>query len=265
MIDSHVNLHHELFADDLEAVLARARAAGIHAMLSISDRIASTDAIAAITDHRPGLWRSAGAHPHYAKDHLDLTPEALVALAAAPKVIGIGETGLDFHYGWSPEADQERVFRTHIEAARATGLPLIVHTREADDLTGDILEEETARGAFPILLHCYTSGLRLLQRGLDLGACVSFSGIAAFKTAHEVRAAVALVPPERILLETDCPYLTPPPHRGRRNEPAFLPLVAGAVGAVHGLTAEAMGELADQAFHALFQRAARGETLAEAA
>ena len=265
MIDSHVNLHHDLFADDLPAVLERARAAGIHAMLSISDRIASTAAIAAITDHRTGLWRSAGAHPHYAKDHLDLTVERLLELAAAPKVVGIGETGLDFHYGWSPPEDQERVFRVHIEAARATGLPLIVHTREADDLTARILEEETARGAFPILLHCYTSGLDLLRRGLDLGACVSFSGIAAFRNAHEVRAAAALVPPERTLLETDCPYLTPPPHRGRRNEPAFLPLVADAVGAVHGLSGAQMAELADRAFHALFTRAAADERLAEAA
>jgi TatD DNase family protein len=265
MIDSHVNLHHELFAEDLEAVLARARAAGIHAMLSISDRIANTAAIAGITDHRPGLWRSAGAHPHYAKDHLDLTAEALVALAASPKVIGIGETGLDFRYGWSPQADQERVFRVHIEAARATGLPLIVHTREADDLTAAILEEESARGAFPILLHCYTSGLGLLRRGLDLGAFVSFSGIAAFKNAHDVRASVALVPPQRILLETDCPYLAPPPHRGRRNEPAFLPLVAAAVGAVHGLTGEEMAAKADAAFHALFGRARPGERLVEAA
>ena len=255
MIDSHVNLHHEAFADDLDAVLARAAEAGVHAMLSISDRIENTAAIAAITDHRPNLWRSTGAHPHYAKDHLDLTAGKLVELAAPAKVIGIGETGLDFHYGWSPEADQEQVFRAHIAAARATGLPLIVHTREADRLTGDILEEETARGAFPILLHCYTSGLDLLRRGLDLGAYVSFSGIAAFKNATEVRAAVALVPPERTLLETDCPYLTPPPHRGRRNEPAYLPLVAGAVGAVHGLSAEAMAETADRAFHALFQRA----------
>lgn len=255
MIDSHVNLHHEAFAADLDAVLDRAAAAGIDGMVSICDRIAHVPAIAAITDHRPRFWRTVGAHPHYADDHRDLSVTDLVALAGPDRVVAIGETGLDFHYGWSAADAQAAVFRTHIAAARETGLPLIVHTREADAQTAEILEEEMARGPFAILLHCYTSGEDLLRRGLALGASVSFSGIATFKTAAAVRACAAIVPPERILLETDCPYLAPVPLRGRRNEPAFLPHVAACIGAIHGLAPDDMARRADEAFFRLFSRA----------
>eukprot|EP01032_Pedospumella_encystans_P002885 gene2885-3394_t len=197
--------------------------------------MASLPAIEAISAPRNNVWHSVGVHPHYADDHQDLTISQLVAASANSKAIGIGETGLDFHYGFSAEAAQIAVFRTHIEAARATGLPLIVHTRQADELTAKILEEEMGKGAFKILLHCYTSGLDLLQRGLNLGAYVSFSGIATFKNATDVREAARLVPLDRLLIETDCPYLAPIPMRGRRNEPAFLPHVSQYLADFYGI------------------------------
>ena len=255
MIDSHVNLHHESFATDFDEVLERAAEAGVHAMLTICDKMASLPAIEAISAPRNNVWHSVGVHPHYADDHQDLTISQLVAASANPKAIGIGETGLDFHYGYSAEAAQIAVFRTHIEAARATGLPLIVHTRQADELTATILEEEMGKGAFKILLHCYTSGLDLLQRGLNLGAYVSFSGIATFKNANDVREAARLVPLDRLLIETDCPYLAPIPMRGRRNEPAFLPLVSQYLADFYGIEAREFADRTDRNFFALFDKA----------
>lgn len=257
MIDTHVNLHHEAFADDLDAVIARALEAGVDGMLTICDKTNNIPAIAAICDHRPRLWRSVGAHPHYASEHLYLTSEQLVELAQPEKVIGIGETGLDFHYTYSSLEAQVKVFKAHIEAARTTGLPLIVHTREADDLMGDILEEEFAKGAFPILLHCYTSGIKLLHRGLALGAYVAFSGIATFKNATAVREAALAVPRHRVLIETDCPYLAPIPMRGRRNEPAFVPYVSGFLASLYEMDASEFASQADANFFALFQRASQ--------
>jgi TatD DNase family protein len=255
MIDSHVNLHHEAFAEDLEDVLARARAAGVDGMLTICDKIHNIPDITAIADARPRLWRSVGAHPHYASEHLDLTSAHLVELAKPEKVVGIGETGLDFHYTYSRLEDQVQVFKAHIDAARVTGLPLIVHTREADQLMADILEEEMTKGAFPILLHCYTSGMELLQRGLALGAYVAFSGIATFKNATAVREAALAVPRNRILIETDCPYLAPIPMRGRRNEPSFVPHVSAFLANLYGMESHEFAAQADTNFFALFQRA----------
>jgi TatD DNase family protein len=255
MIDSHVNLHHEAFREDLDDVIARAKAAGVDGMLTISDKIENIPAIAAIADDRPRLWRSVGAHPHYASDHLDLTAQHLIDLAKPEKVIGIGETGLDFHYTFSPQDDQVQVFLAHIDAARTTGLPLIVHTREADQLMGDILESEMAKGAFPILLHCYTSGMDLLHRGLALGAYVAFSGIATFKNANAVREAALTVPRTKVLVETDCPYLAPIPMRGRRNEPAYVPHVSAFLADLYGMDHKAFADQADANFFALFERA----------
>ena len=222
LIDSHVNLHSDAFDDDREAVINRARAAGVKLMITICDRIASVPDVLAIADAHDDIWASVGQHPHNAKERPDLTADELIALARHPRVVGIGETGLDLHYKLSPLDQQVASFRAHIDAARALKRPLIVHTREADDLTGDILEEEYAKGAFPLLMHCYTSGERLVQRALALGAYFSLSGIFTFKAAHDVRAVAKLMPNERIILETDCPYLAPVPHRGRRNEPAFI-------------------------------------------
>ncbi|MEZ6030486.1 MAG: TatD family hydrolase [Hyphomonadaceae bacterium] len=222
LFDTHVNLHAEQFASDLADVLARARAAGVSRFVSICDRLDRYPAVKAIAHANPDIWCSVGVHPHYAKDFWTLEAETLVREAADPRVCGIGETGLDQHYGYSDITLQERSFVEHIHAARETGLPVVVHTREADDLTGDILEREYARGPFRLLMHCYTAGERLARRAMELDAYFSVSGILSFKSATDVRAVTGLVPLERIILETDCPYLAPVPHRGRRNEPAFL-------------------------------------------
>ena len=241
MFDTHVNLHADAYADDLPDVLSRAREAGVTRMLAICERLDSFPRVKAIADAHDDIWCSVGTHPHHAKDFTDTVAEDLISLAADPNVVAIGETGMDLHYGYSPEAEQVASFRTHIAAARETGLPLIVHTREADDLTADILEDEYAKGAFPILLHCYTGGPDLCQRGLALGAYVSVSGILSFKSAKDVRAVIQDVPMDRVILETDCPYLTPMPYRGRRNEPAYLPHVADALASLHGLTRDDVG------------------------
>lgn len=254
MFDTHVNLHSEAYEDDLGDVLARARAVGVTRFLTICDRLDNFDALIAIADAYSDIWCSAGVHPHHAKDYPDLSAEQLIELARDTKVVAIGETGLDFHYGYSAEEDQTRCFRTHIEAARRTRLPLIVHTREADDLTGDILEDEHAKGAFTPLLHCYTGGMRLAERGLRLGAYVSVSGIISFNSASEVREVVAEVPLDRVILETDCPYLAPVPHRGRRNEPAYLADVCRSFAELRGLELEEAARLTEANALRLFSK-----------
>ena len=243
MFDTHVNLHAEAYAEDLEEVLTRAREAGVTRMLAICERLDSFPRVSEIAGANKDIWCSVGTHPHHAKDFTDTKPEDLIIASQNENVVAIGETGMDLHYGYSPQDQQEASFRTHITAARETGLPVIVHTREADDLTADILEDETKRGAFPILLHCYTGGPDLCRRGLALGAYVSVSGILSFKSAKDVRAVIKDVPLDRVILETDCPYLTPMPYRGRRNEPAYLPYVADALAELHGMTRE---DIADQ-------------------
>lgn len=229
MFDTHVNLHSEAFADDLEDVLQRAREAGISRFLAICDRFDNYEKVQQIANANPDIWNSAGVHPHHAKDFQHLTVSELVRAGSDPRTVGIGETGLDFHYGYSGETEQVANFRRHISAARETGLPLIVHTREADDLTADILEDEFHKGPFAILLHCYTGGQSLADRALALGAYFSVSGILSFKNAHDVRNVISRLPLDRIILETDCPYLAPVPFRGRRNEPAYLIHVAQAL------------------------------------
>ncbi|MEO1324231.1 MAG: TatD family hydrolase [Pseudomonadota bacterium] len=254
MFDTHVNLHADAYDEDLSDVLARAREAGVSRMLAICERLDSFPRVKAIADANADIWCSVGTHPHHAKDFTDTTVQDLTDRALDPKVVAIGETGMDLYYGYSPQDQQEASFRTHIAAARETGLPLIVHTREADDLTAQILEDETARGAFPILLHCYTGGPDLCQRGLALGAYVSVSGILSFKSAKEVRDVIEDVPLDRVILETDCPYLTPMPYRGRRNEPAYLPYVADALASLHGKTREDIGAICEANALRLFQR-----------
>lgn len=252
LIDSHVNLHAEAFAPDLDAVLARARAAGVGAMITICDRMENFSAVRALAHAHDDIRASVGAHPHYAIDHEALTAQMLIDAAADPRVVGIGETGLDQHYNHSPIEAQIACFRAHIAAARETGLPLIVHTREADRLTGDILEDEYARGPFKILLHCYTSGAELAARAYALGARISFSGILTFKNAEDVRAVARTAPLDRVILETDCPYLAPVPHRGRRCEPAFVADVYAAFCALRGLALEEGAARIAETFHALF-------------
>jgi TatD DNase family protein len=254
MFDTHVNLHAEAFAADLPDVLIRARAAGVRRFVAICDRFDNFDTVHAFTRAADDIWCSVGTHPHHAKDFTGLTAAELVAAAARPRVVAIGETGLDFYYGHSSETDQVSSLRVHIAAARATGLPLILHTRDADDLMGDILDDEYARGAFKLLLHCYTGGARLAARGLALGSYVSVSGILSFKSASAVREVIAGVPIDRLILETDCPYLAPIPMRGRRNEPAFLIHVAEALAKLKDLAVNDVLAITDANALRLFDR-----------
>jgi TatD DNase family protein len=257
LIDSHVNLHAPQFDADREAVIERARAAGVGLMVTICDRVSSFEAVHAIAMANDDIYATVGTHPHEAKEDPGLAAEALARLAERPRVVGIGETGLDFHYDLSPRATQVAVFRAHIEAARRTGLPLVTHTREADAVMAEILEEEWGRGAFRILMHCYTSGAELARRVAALGAYFSVSGIATFKAAEEVRAVIADMPANRIIVETDCPYLAPVPLRGRRNEPAYLPHVLAALATIRGWSPNEAEARTEAAFFEIFDRIPR--------
>lgn len=257
LIDSHVNLHHPQFADDQGAVIDRAREAGVGLMVTISDKVSSFEDVHAIAMAHDDIWCTVGTHPHEAKENPELKAEDLIRLAERPKVIGIGECGLDFHYDWSPRDVQAAVFRQHVEAARRTGLPLVVHTREADAVMGDILEEEHARAPFKLLMHCYTSGPELAHRAAALGAWFSVSGIATFKAADGVRAVIAQMPADRIMLETDCPYLAPVPMRGRRNEPSLLRHILEKLAEIRGWNVEEAERRTEDAFFACFDRIPR--------
>lgn len=257
IIDSHVNLHAPQFDQDRDEVIARAREAGVRLMVEISDKLSTFEATHALAMGNDDIWCTVGAHPHEAKDHVELTSDELVALAQRPRVIGIGECGLDFHYDLSPRDEQAAVFRQHIDAARRTGLPLVVHTREADDVMASILREEHAKGSFKLLMHCYTSGLELAETAAELGAWFSVSGIATFKAAEDVREVIRRMPEDRIIVETDCPYLAPIPHRGRRNEPAYVGLVLQKLAEVRGWTPEEADRRTTDAFFALFDRIPR--------
>lgn len=252
LIDSHVNLHHHSFDEDRDAVIQRAREAGVGRMITICDKIENFDRVIAIAEQNDDIYASVGAHPHYAKDHLDLTAERLIELGAHEKVVGVGETGLDQHYKYSPFEDQVRVFRAHAEAARALDKTLIIHTREADEAMAELLEEEAGKGPLRILMHCYTSGAALARRALALGAYISFSGIMTFKNAHDVRAIASETPLDRIIVETDCPYLTPIPYRGQRCEPMHVAYVQSAFANLRGLEEEEASALLADNFHRLF-------------
>jgi TatD DNase family protein len=256
IIDSHVNLHAPQFDEDRQAVIERARAAGVALMVNISDRVSNFAACRALAD-QPDIWCTVGTHPHEAKEDPELSAQTLIALAADPRVVGIGECGLDFHYDLSPRDIQAQVFRAHIAAARETGLPLVVHTREADEVMGEILEAEYAAGPFRLLMHCYTSGAALARRCADLGAWFSVSGIATFKAAEDVRAVIREMPADRIIVETDCPYLAPIPHRGRRNEPAYVPHVLAKLAEVRGWSMAEAEARTTEAFFNLFNRITR--------
>jgi len=254
LIDSHVNLHAPQFDADRPDVIARARTAGVGLMVNVCDRVSGFAAVRAVADGADDIWLTVGTHPHEAKENRELDPDILIELSRTPKVVGIGETGLDFHYDLSPRDVQAEVFRAHIAAARRVELPLVVHAREADAAMAEILEAEYARGEFKILMHCYTSGAELARRAAALGAWFSVSGIATFRAAEDVRAVIADMPADRIIVETDCPYLAPAPMRGRRNEPAFLPYVLARLAEIRGWsTAEAEARTQD-AFFTLFDR-----------
>jgi len=261
LIDSHVNLHAPQFAEDQAEVIGRARAAGVGMMVTICDRVSSFPAVKAIADAHGDIWCTVGTHPHEAKENPSLTAQVLIDLAAPPRVVGIGETGLDYHYDFSPRDIQRQVFAAHIDAARATGLPLVVHTREADADMIAMLEAAHAAGPFKLLLHCYTSGPELAARAAALGAWFSVSGIATFKAAEAVRAVIRDMPADRIIVETDCPYLAPVPYRGRRNEPAYLPHVLARLAEVRGWSLEEAEARTERAFFDLFSRIPRPATI----
>jgi len=257
LIDSHCHLDFPDFAAELDAVVARARAAGIERMVTISTRVRRQPDLLAITERFPDVFCSVGTHPHYAHEELDVTVADLVALTRPTKVVALGEAGLDYHYDNSPREAQERGFRTHIAAARETGLPLVIHSREADDDTARILEEESGKGAFPAVLHCFTGGADLARRAVALGHFVSFTGILTFKNSAPLRAIAAALPADRILVETDAPYLAPGKLRGKRNEPAFVVETAKVLAETRGVSLDEIARETTANFFRLFGKVPR--------
>lgn len=257
LVDSHCHLDFPDFADDLDALVARARQAGVGRMVSISTRVRKFEPLLALAERYPDVFCTVGTHPHHAAEEPDVTTADLVARTRHPKVVGIGEAGLDYHYDFSPRAAQEQGFRRHIAAARESNLPLVIHTREADDDTQQILDEEMGKGAFSAVLHCYTGGLKLAQRAVALGLYVGFTGIVTFKKSDALRDIAATLPKERILIETDAPYLAPGKYRGKRNEPAYVGEVAKTLAELHNVPAEEMARQTTENFFKLFSKVPR--------
>jgi TatD DNase family protein len=252
LIDSHCHLDFPELSLELPDVLARAADAGVAGMLTISTRVVQFETLKAIAEAHANVFCSIGTHPHNAAEEADVTVEDLVAIAAHPKVVAIGEAGLDYHYDHSPREAQAQSFRTHIAAARETGLPLVIHAREADEDVARILEEESAAGTFPFVLHCFTSGPDLARRGLALGGYVSFSGVVTFKKADALREIARDVPEDRILVETDAPYLAPEPFRGKTNEPSYVAKTAARLAVLRGVSEEALARTTTENFFRLF-------------
>ena len=255
LIDSHCHLDFPDFAPEVDAVIARAKAAGVAKMVSISTRLSTFPNVRAIAESHEDVYCSVGVHPHEAEEEgAQATAETLIKLAEHGKVVGIGETGLDFYYEHSPRAEQEAAFRAHIAAARASDLPVIVHTRDAEADTARVLRDEMKKGAFKGLIHCFTSSRQLAETAIELGLYISFSGILTFKKADDLRAVARIVPSERILVETDAPYLAPVPYRGKRNEPAFVVKTAGMLAEVRGTAEAIIAEQTTANFLRLFSR-----------
>ncbi len=257
LIDSHCHLDFPDFASELDDVVARARAAGIARMVTISTRVRRFAGVLAIAERFPEVYCSVGTHPHYAHEELDITAADLIARTEHPKVVALGEAGLDYRYDRSPRDAQERGFRTHIGAARETGLPLVIHSREADADTARILEEETGQGAFPAVLHCFTGGADLARRAITLGLSISFTGILTFKNSTALRAIAAELPADRILIETDAPYLAPLPFRGKRNEPAYVVETAKILAETRGVSFDEIAHQTSENFFRLFGKVPR--------
>lgn len=255
LIDSHCHLDY-FQGEDLTGVLARAAAAGVGEMVTIGTRLSRSAEMRALAEAHPNVWCTVGIHPHNAGAEELPTPEAIVAETHHPKVIGIGESGLDYFYDKAPRDRQQAGFRAHIRAARLSGLPLCIHARDADDDIAAILREEAADGPFAFLLHCFSSGRGLAEAALALGGYVSFSGILTFPKSQELRDIARDVPKERLLVETDAPYLAPVPFRGKRNEPGYVAHTARVLGEVHGLGAEEIAALTTANFRRLFRKAA---------
>lgn len=254
LVDSHCHLDFPDFDGERDALLARARAAGVERFVTIGTRLREFDRLRPIVEAHEDVFASVGTHCLHAHEEPEVTVEALVALAEEPKVVAIGEAGLDYHYSRATQALQALSFRRHIAAARVTGLPLVIHAREADDDVAAILEEEMACGPFRAVLHCYSSGMTLARRALALGLTISFSGIVTFKNAQAIRDVARIVPLERMLVETDAPYLAPQPHRGRRNEPAYVADTARALADTVGVSVETLAAATTANFYRLFSK-----------
>jgi TatD DNase family protein len=253
--DSHCHLNYKGLLEQQAAVLARAQAAGVTTMLNISTRESEWPDIIATAVANNGIWATIGIHPHEADAHPDIDTAKLVTAARHPKVIGIGETGLDYYYDHSDRDEQRRSFRAHIRAARETGLPLIVHTRDAEEDTANILSEEMARGAFPGVIHCFTASGAFAETALALGLYISISGIVTFKNARDLQETAARLPADRLLIETDAPFLAPVPHRGKVGEPAFVADTARFLAALRGVSIEELAAQTSANFSTLFSKA----------
>jgi TatD DNase family protein len=262
LVDSHCHLDFPDFADDLDGVIARARAQDIGRIVTISTRVGRHADLLAIAERFPEVFCSIGTHPHNSKEELDITAAELIAHTRHPKVVAIGEAGLDYHYQHSPREAQEQSFRTHIAAARETALPLVIHSRNADDDTARILEEEMGKGAFPAVLHCFTGGAELADRAIKLGFCISFTGILTFKKSDDLRAIAAGLPADRFFVETDAPYLAPGPHRGKRNEPTFVVETAKVLAKLRGVAYDEIVRQTSDNFFRLFRKVPRAVTAA---
>ena len=256
LVDSHCHLDFPDFAAELEAVVARAREANVKTCVSIGTTLEKFPNVLKVAERFENVWCSVGIHPHEAEKELLADASPLLERAANSKVVAIGETGLDYYYEHSPREEQKQNLRAHIEAARKTGLPLIVHTRDAEDDTISILREEMGKGAFSGLIHCFTGTQKLADAALELGFCISVSGIATFKKSDELRAVLATVPLDRLLVETDAPYLAPMPHRGKRNEPSFVVNTASVLAQVKGVSADEIARVTTANFFRLFSKAA---------
>ncbi|TPI51419.1 MULTISPECIES: TatD family hydrolase [unclassified Mesorhizobium] len=252
LVDSHCHLDFPDFSEERASIVARSLAAGIGRMVTISTRVKRFQQILEIADAFDEVYCSVGTHPHNAAEELDVTTADLVRLSAHPKVVAIGEAGLDYFYDKAPRDAQAQGLRNHIAAARETGLPLVIHSRDADDDMAHILEEETGKGAFPFVLHCFSSGRRLAEVGVSLGGYVSFSGILTFKNSAEIRAIAADLPHDRLLVETDAPYLAPIPFRGKRNEPAYVAHTARVLAETIGVSEGEIAALTTDNFFRLF-------------
>lgn len=257
LVDSHCHLDFPDFGEELDAIVARAESAGVGRMVTISTRVRRFDQVRAVAERFPNVYCSVGTHPHNADEEPEVTPETLAGLAEHEKVVAIGEAGLDYFYDNAPRAAQAAGLRTHIAAARATGLPLVIHARDADTDMAAILAEEHGRGAFPAVLHCFSSSAALAEVGIRLGLYISFSGILTFNRSQALRAIARDLPADRILVETDAPYLAPAPHRGRRNEPAFVAHTAAVLAEIRGLAPEAVAERTTENFFRLFSKVPR--------
>ncbi len=257
LIDSHCHLDFPDLSAELDAVTARARGAGIARMVTISTRVRRHGEVLAIVERFADVYGSVGTHPHYSHEEPEVTAADLVERTRHPKIVALGEAGLDYHYDNSPREAQERGFRTHIAAARESGLPLVIHSRAADDDTARILEREMGQGAFAAVLHCFTGGRNLARRAIALGHFISFTGILTFKNSAALRAIAAELPSERILVETDAPYLAPEPFRGRRNEPAYVVEVARILAETRGISFEEIARTTTENFFRLFAKVPR--------